>query len=149
MSQFDPATPSNVPPGGVLAYDGKTFSHHEANQTAVAILNSTISASTATAVENFGCKGAFFVLNVAGYPGSASTTLALKLMTTDPVTATFASRAAVSANGAVMFHVYPGISASVGGVSCPLPRNFTARISVSTGATSIGMAISLTMMRIV
>lgn len=148
MSNFDPSSPDYLPPGATLAYDGKTFGYREANQTAVAILSGTISASTATAVENFFCRGGLFVLNITSLPASASTTVALKLMTTNPATATFATLAARSAVGAVMLTVYPGVAESAGMRSAPLPRNFTARLSLSTGATSKEVALSLTMMRI-
>lgn len=148
MSNFDPNSPSYVPPGAVLAFDGKTFDYREANQTAVAILSGTVSASTATAVQNFSCRGGLFILDITSLPGSASTTVALKLMTTNPRTATFATLAALSSTGTVMLTVYPGVAESAGMRSAPLPRNFTARLSLSTGATSKEVALSLTMMRI-
>lgn len=149
MSNFDPRSPSYVPPGVILVDDGTSFNYVEGNQTATAIVaSSTISASTAVAVNNLGCRGALFVLDVTAIPGSLSTSIALKLNVTSPRTATFASRATVSASGEVVFMVYPGISASAGGVSCPLPRNFSVQLSLSTGATSKDVTLSLNMLRI-
>ena len=149
MSNFDPNSPSYVPPGAVLQTDGVTFNFSEANQTATTVLaSSSLSASTAVSVQNFGCRGALFILNVTQLPGSASTTVALKLRTTAPAAFVFAARAAISATGAAGFMCYPGISASVGGVSTPLPRAFEALLSLSTGATSKECVLSLTMMRI-
>lgn len=150
MSNFDPRSPDYVPPGATLAYDGASYSTIEGNQTATTLLaSSSLSASTAIAgIANPNCKGALFILDVTALPGSGSTTIALKLQTVLPRTATFAARAAVSASGAAVFMVYPGISASAGGVASPLPRTFNALISLSTGATSKECVLSLTMMRI-
>lgn len=150
MSQFDPRSPAHVPAGGALDYDGSAYAVLESNQSPVTLFGSvTISATTvASSITNRGCRGALFILDVTGYPGSASATIALKLQTTVPRTATFAARAAVSGSGAAVFMVYPGISASEGGVSCPLPHSFNALLSVSAGATSKDITLSLTMMRI-
>lgn len=148
MSNFDPRSPSYTPPGAVLATDGTDFNYAEANQSIETLLSSSvISASTAVSVGNFGCKGALFFLDVTSVPGSGSTTVALKLQVTSPRTAQFATRAAVSL-GASLFMVYPGISASAGGVSSPLPRRFSALLSLSTGATSKEVQLSLSMMRL-
>lgn len=150
MSTFDPRTPSHVPPGGALDYDGSAYAVTESNQTPITLFGSvTISATTiASSITNRGARGAIFILDITGIPGSASTTVALKLQTVVPRTATFASRAAVSSSGTAVFMVYPGISASIGGVSCPLPHSFNALLSVSAGATNKDITLSLTMMRI-
>jgi hypothetical protein len=150
MSNFDPRSPDYIPPGAVIVTDGSTFSYQEGNQTATTLLAaSSLSATTAiSGISNLDCKGALFLLDISAMPASGSTTVALKLMIDSPRTAVFAARAALSAAGLAMFMVYPGISASAGGVSCPLPRTFSARLSLSTGATSKECVLSLTMMRI-
>lgn len=151
MSNFDPSSPSHVPQGAILAFDGSTHDVVECNQTATALLatSTSLSASTAIAgISNRGCKGALFLLDVSAVPASGSTTIALKLNIDSPRTATFAARAAVSAAGIVTFMVYPGISASAGGIASPLPRTFSAKLSLSTGATSKECVLSLSMMRI-
>lgn len=148
MSNFDPTVPDYVPPGSILAFDGSTYNPLEGNGTATVAFSGSLSASTAVSILNHGCRGALFVLNVTSLPGSASTTIALKLRTTSPAAFVFAARAAVSATGAVGFMVYPGISASAGGVSSPLPKRFEALLSISTGATSKECVLSLTHMKI-
>lgn len=150
MSTFDPAVPAHVPPGAVLAQQNGRFAFIETNQSATAILaQSSLSASTAIAgITNNACRGALFLLDVSAVPASGSTTIALKLQTVTPRTATFAARAAVSAAGIVTFMVYPGISASAGGVATPLPAVFNTLLSMSTGATSKEVVLSLHMMRI-
>lgn len=152
MSQFDNSqSPNYVPPGGVMQFNGDGFNYYEGNQTAQDILaSSSLSASTSIAgLSNPGCRGAIFVVRVSSLPGSASTTVALKLFVTAAgVTADFASRTPISATGASLFMVYPGVSASAGGVSSPLPKTFGARLSLSTGATSKEVVLSMTMMRI-
>lgn len=148
MSNFDPTVPDYTPPGAIFQWDGTTYRPYEGNQTIETVLaSSSLSASTAVSVNNFGCRGALFILNVTAVPGSGSTTIALKLRTTT-TNVVFAARAAVSAAAAVGFMVYPGVSASAGGVSSPLPRNFQALLSLSTGATSKECVLSLSMMRI-
>lgn len=153
MSNFDPRSPSYVPPGGQLLEAGDAFAYAEGNQTATALLaaNTLLAASTAVAVTGNQCKGALFVLAVDAVPASASTTIALKINIIDPVstrTATFASRAAVSASGVAVLMVYPGVSASAGGQSSPLPKSFSVQLSVSSAAANNTSTLSLSMFRI-
>jgi hypothetical protein len=152
MSQFDPSTPGGVPPGSTLQWDGSTFNWTEGNRLVENLQASlTMSAASVTiaSINNPGCRGAMFLMNVTQMPGSASTTLAMKLfLTAGGVTADFAVRTPISAVGCYVFTLYPGISASAGGVSCPLPRQFGMRISASYGATSKETVFSLSMMRI-
>lgn len=152
MSQFDPASPGYVPPGNVVN-NGDQFTVREGNQTSQTLLavGTILSASTAVTVTNFGCRGAIFTLDIASFPGSASTTVALKINVIGPGarTQTIATRATLSTSGMSVLVVYPGISASAGGVSSPLPKTFSVQLSLSTGATSKEVALSLGMMRIV
>lgn len=151
MSNFDPTSPSYVPPGGVVVQTGDGFSYAEGNQTATTVLAAvSLSASTAIAgLTNAGCRGALFAVNVTQLPGSASTTIALKIFTTvGGSNVAFAQRTPISATGVSLFMVYPGISASAGGVASPLPKTFGANLSLSTGATSKEVVLSVTMMRI-
>lgn len=150
MSNFDPKSPSYVPPGGTLVNDGATFDYAEGNQTAVAVLaaGTVLSASTAVSVGNLGCRGGLFMMDITSFPGSASTTAALKITVVDPIggrTATLATRAAVSATGQALLMVYPApLSASAGAQVGILPRTFNVKVSVSTGAASGGVTLSLT-----
>jgi hypothetical protein len=152
MSQVDNGlSPAYIPPGTMLQFGGDAFAYFEGNQTAQAILAAvTLSANTTVAaLNNAGCRGAIFVVNVTALPGSASTTVALKLFVTAAgITADLVSRTPISATGPSVFMVYPGLSASIGGVSCVIPRNFGVRLSLSTGATSKECSLSMTMMRI-
>ncbi|HEX7765414.1 MAG TPA: hypothetical protein VF443_01790 [Nitrospira sp.] len=151
MSQFNPAVPAYVPPEASLQFDGQTFNFYEANQLVQNILaSSSLSATTSIAsINNPGCRGAMFLMNVTQMPGSASTTLAMKLyLTAGGITADFAARTPISATGCYVFTVYPGVSASAGGVSSPLPRQFGMRISASYGATSKECVFSISMLRI-
>lgn len=152
MTLRDPSIPDHVPDGAILAQvNAGTFGFVEQNQSLTAIIASTtISASTATAVTNPMCKGALFIVDITSFPGSASTSVMLKFQIDTPRTAVFAARAAqLAITGAYAVMVYPGISASAGGIPCPLPRNFTAKLSLSTGATSKETTLSLSMLRIV
>jgi hypothetical protein len=152
MSQFDPSIPARVPDGGVVTWDGTQFNFLEGNMLVSNLLASTtMSAASVTvaSINNPGCRGAMFLVNVTQMPGSASTTLAMKLfLTAGGITADFAARTPISATGCFVFTVYPGISASAGGVSCPLPRQFGLRMSASYGATSKETVFSISMMRI-
>lgn len=155
MSQFDNGkTPAYVPQGAHLIDNGDAFNIQEGNKLATVLLAAGTSLSASTAMSqtnNFNCRGALFALNVASVPGSGSTTIALKVNFVDAVgggTLNIASRAAVSASGSYVFMVYPGLSASAGGVSSVLPRNFSVQLSLSTGATSKECVLSLTMTKI-
>ena len=153
MSNFDPKSPSYVPPGATVVNDGSTFTLREANQTAETILaaSTLLTASTAVTINNIGCRGGLFILDVTELPASASTTIALKINLVDPVglrTATLASRAAISTTGQAILMVYPGVSASAGGVAQVLPRTFSTKLSISSAATNKSCILSLSMLRI-
>jgi predicted phage tail protein len=153
MSNFDPRSPSYIPPGGGVVDDGTTYNIIQGNQTAQTILaaGTVLTASTSVAVDNFNCRGGLFTLDITTLPASASNTYALKILTVDPVggrTVTLATRAAVAVSGVAALLVYPGISASVGGVASVLPRAFNVKVSISSGATNNSATMSLSFMRI-
>jgi hypothetical protein len=123
--------------------------------------SSSLSASTAISVTNFAGRGAFFFMNItSAFPGSASTTYALKVKMSMPnataSSVTLAAMTPASASGAYVLCVYPGAlrsstapSASTNALmavfGCPLPANFTVMVSLSTGATSKEVVMSLGM----
>ena len=128
---------------------------------AIAIAGTIISASQAYNIINQNCRGALFFLRPTAWPGSGSTSLALKIkMAQDPVAAggtqptiaSFVSQglsAGTSAGAAYL--VYP--TAVTGGLSAntvvsPLPRNYQVIVSLSTGATSKETTFSLSVMHL-
>lgn len=170
MSKFDGLVPNNgYPCINVLDSDGETrYGAHTGNTTAsaVAALNTVISASTAFNVVNQNCRGALFFLKAASFPGSASTAMALKIrLVLDPVSGAvpqfvIASFASINTTAGVAYLVYPGLtppatpggatgfSASANYVNMVLPRNYQCFISLSTGATSKEVTFSLSVMHI-
>jgi hypothetical protein len=157
MSNFDPRSPSYVPPGGTVELDGSGFNYKECNQTAETILaaGTVLSATTAYTLNNIGCKGAYFFLYVDSLPASGSTTVALKVQIFNAANRrrTIGALTAISASVDALLLIAPGVGgASVGAVSsainASLPRTFQVRLSLSTGATSKDVALSLDMMRV-
>lgn len=139
MSQFDPS----------LDQFGKPI-----QTSTVLMASSSLSASTAISVTNFYGRGAMFFMNItSAFPGSASTTYTLKIKTAMPnATASSAVLCACSprsASGAVVLVVYPGAALTQGAAltvaGFPLPLNFTVVASLSTGATSKEVVMSLGM----
>lgn len=142
MSNFDPRMPS-----GQL---------NAINTADVLMASSSISATTAIAVTNFNARGAYVFMNItSAFPGSGSTTLALKVKALAPglVTASAASIAAVpavSASGMTVLCVYPGAiagsSSAVAGVTTvgrPIPRDFLVVASYSSAAASAALTVSI------
>lgn len=169
MSRFDPLAPNNgYPCQNNLLSDGETrYGVQTGNTTAsaVAVLNTVISASTAYNVINQNCRGALIYFRPTVFPGSGSTTIALKVrMAQDPIAAggvqfLLASFAAVSGSAGIAYMVYPntapaggatGFSAGATGnyVNQALPRNYQILLSLSTGATSKEVTFSLSVMHI-
>ncbi|MGH7273253.1 MAG: hypothetical protein ACREIQ_02175 [Nitrospiria bacterium] len=123
--------------------------------------SSSLSASTAISITNFAGKGAYFFMNVtSAFPGSGSTTVALKVKMIPPnATASAVTLAAMvprSASGMNVLCIYPGAlrsstapSASTDAIMAvfgsPLPRTFNVVASMSTGATSKEIVLSLGM----
>lgn len=165
MSQFDPSAPNNGYQNfNPLLGDGeKRYGAQTGNTTASAVvaLGTIISASVAINIINHNCRGALFFLRPTAWPGSGSTSLALKIrMLTDPIAGagaqpTIASFVAqgLSAGSSVgaAYLVYP--TAVTGGLSAntvvsPLPRNYQVIVSLSTGATSKETTFSLSVMHL-
>lgn len=163
MSLFNNGANPTNPFGyvGPILHDGEQkFAPQTGNTTAsaVAVLNTTISASTAYNIVNPNCRGALIYFRATALPGSGSTTIALKIrMQTDPVAgggaqaviAAFGAGSNVSGSAGTSFLIYPGISTSAQGVNSPLPRNYQILLSLSTGATSKEVTFSLSVMHLV
>lgn len=100
--------------------------------------------------------GAIFMLDITQVPGSASTTVALKLQALNPASGgrpmTVATLAARGTSGVSALVVYPGVTPSAGSalaqVSFPLPKQYQLIASFSTGATSKDVVFSLGQMNI-
>lgn len=125
------------------------------NQAGVVLMASTsLSASTAIAVTNFCARGIMAFMNItSAFPGSASTTYALKVKAVSPLsvgaTVVLAAATPRSASGQSTVMIYPGIAASAGvncQVNCVLPRDIQIVASASLGATSKEVVLSLGMM---
>lgn len=113
--------------------------------------SASVSATTQIAALNYNHVGAMFFMNVTGNfpPGSASTTIALKVRAVAPdgnsvfITGTTAK----SISGMTMLTIYPGLSETVGVSTSKfngiLPRNFLVIASISTAAASVGFMLSL------
>jgi hypothetical protein len=159
---FDNSLP-NVHGAPVIArntlFNETTSDLQRGNTDLVLMASSSLSASTAIAVTNFNGRGIFAYMNItSAFPGSASTTWALKLKAIQPnATASAVTLAAcfpASASGAYVLCVYPGASkatasgstsaqANLAVASLPVPRNFQIVASLSTGATSKEVVMSL------
>lgn len=142
MSNFDP----RMPDGPLNAI----------NTSDVLMAASSISASTAISVTNFNARGIYAYMNVISGmpPGSASSTIALKIKTIPPnATAsavTIAAGPLSSATGCFVLCMYPGAIAGSGSVNAlvstcgrPLPRDFQVVASISSAAASKGFVVSL------
>lgn len=168
MSRFDPNAPNNgYQCFNNLLSDGETrYGVQTGNTTAsaVAALNTVISASTAYNVINNNGRGAIIYFRPTAFPGSGSTTVALKVrMAQDPIAAAgvqpiLAAFPAVSGSAGVAYMVYPapmtvqaasGFSSSTTYACIPLPRNYQILLSLSTGATSKEVTFSLSVMHLV
>jgi hypothetical protein len=149
---------------GPLLSDGEQKMAPQTGNTtasAVAVAGTVISASTAYNIINNNCRGALFYLRPTAFPGSGSTTIALKIrMLTDPVAgggaqpviAAFGATNNVSGSTGYAFVVYPTAitgALSATSVVSPLPRNYQIFLSLSTGATSKEVTFSLSVMHLV
>jgi hypothetical protein len=158
MSQFDPSAPNN----GYQCYnpllgDGeKRYGAQTGNTTAsaVAALNTQISASTAYNIINQNCRGALFYLRATTFGTSASINLTLKVRTApDPIAgggaqlvlAAFPPIGANSSAGAayIIYPVAVSGAASANTVVAPLPRNYQLLVSLSSAATGKKVQFSL------
>lgn len=155
MGMFDQRIPNDVAGqwGTPLQYNGSTFEHVRANFSQILRAAATASANvTISAITNFNCRGAIFFLDIASVPGSASTTVALKIQGIDPAAGravTIATLAQRGTSGVSAVVVYPGIATSAGSalaqVSMMLPRDIQVIASFSTGATSKDVVFSIGM----
>lgn len=121
------------------------------NQTIIAMASSSLTASTAIPITNFNGRGVMAFMNITSFAaGSGSTTYALKIKALNPLSTgsvvTLGGASPQSASGVSTLCVYPGIAASAGAnaqVSMALPRDFQLVASLSSGATSKGVVMSL------
>lgn len=163
MSNFDPTIPGAVtgtPTGAQnLVYNETTFDLQRGNTDQVILASSSVSASQVVTVTNFNGRGIYAYMNItSAFPGSGSTTYALKIKAVQPNATTsaqtIAACAPVSASGCTVLCVYPGASKATGSnstsaianlavASLPLPRTFQVVASLSTGATSKEVVMSL------
>ena len=141
-----------------LATHGLNYEYNETNwefirgNTNQAILAaSSVSASTAISVTNFNARGVIAFMNVTGNfpPGSASTTIALKIQAVAPdgTNVLIIGSTAKSISGMTTVSIYPGLSDTAGvstnrfNMICP--RNLRVLASISTAAASFGCVLTL------
>lgn len=97
---------------------------------------------TLGAITNINARGGIFFFDIASFPGSASTTLALKVQMVDPTsgkTAVIAAGVARSATGMTTLVIYPDTLSAVSATKVTnfsLPRTVQCYVSQSSGATS-------------
>lgn len=137
-----------------LLFNETTWDPARNNTTQILMAASSLSASTAISITNFNGRGIFAIMNISSaFPGSASTTYALKIRVSNPLSAgstiVLGSATPRSASGVSTLCIYPGIAASAGPnaqVSMGCPRDLQIVASLSTGATSKEVVMSLAVM---
>ena len=154
MSQNDPYL-GNIPyqPFCPVEQDpqGNGYANQQGNSSAIPLLsNATFSANQVLAQVNPGCRGAFFIWNIASFQAQGSVGANVKIQVVDPLgnKAYIAQGTQRSASGTTALTIYPGITGSAPAkVSKPLPKNFNVVVSLSSGAGvgSAGLTMSLTM----
>lgn len=159
MSNFDPSIPTAAPANSSvgLDYNGTTFDLRRGNLSQVLMASSSISASTAISVTNFNARGIYAYMNItSAFPGSGSTTLALKIKAIPPnataSTMTIAAVAARSASGQVAICMYPGAIAGSASADAlittsgrPVPRDFQVVASYSSALANPALTLSIGM----
>lgn len=122
------------------------------NVSQILSVSQSASASVNINLTNLFGRQAMVYFTIHSLPGSASTTLALKVRSVDPFSGLFtpvANMVARSATGTLAMSISPYISsASVGGVQnvqASLPRDLNILISQSSGATSKDVVFSIGM----
>ena len=146
MSNFRPGTPADVPEGSNLDFNETTFDFARGNTGKQLRANATASASVAITDTNYNAKSVIAYFTINTFPGSGSTTLALKIQAVNPDTGgffTILSGTPRSTTGTTVMMVGPGISASVLGVAAVLPRDLRFLVSQSSGATSKDVTFSI------
>jgi hypothetical protein len=123
-------------------------------QSVVAMPSSSLSASTAIPITNPGFPGIMAFMNItSAFPGSASTTYALKIKAVSPLsvgaTVVLGNCTPRSASGQSVLVLYPGcqvFSATTGPISTfsiGVPRDIQIVASLSAGATSKEVVMSI------
>ena len=136
-----------------VGYNGSSYDTLRVNQGMSLRAAATASANvTIGPITNINAKGGVFFLDITSLPGSASTTVALKLQMVDPGAGRFITIGTLAQRGTTgvsALVVYPGIAASAGSalaqVSFVLPRTLQLIASLSTGATSKDVVFSIGM----
>lgn len=148
---LNPALPAEAPgPANTTVqvdYNGTTFDLVRNNLAVTVRADLTASASTTISATNFDARGLIAFFNISELPASGSTTLALVIQASDPVTGgnlILATQAARSASGLTTLVLYPGGSSAANSyTSVSVPRNISFLISASTGATNANFRFSL------
>ena len=138
-----------------LVWNGSAFESLRGNTAEILMASSSLSASTAIAVTNFSGRGIYAYMNItSAFPASGSTTYTLKVKTIPPnATASGTTIAACpprSASGMTTLCIYPGavVGSNSAGTAIthsgfPLPRDFRVVASLSSGATSKEVVMSI------
>ena len=140
-----------------LQYNGSGYEAVRQNLSQILMAATSLSASTSIDVTSFNGRGIYAYMNItSAFPGSGSTTYTLKVKTIPPNASASGSVIAAcpprSASGMTTLCIYPG--ATVGSNSAgtaithsgfPLPRDFRVVASLSSGATSKEVVMSLGM----
>lgn len=144
-----------------LVYNGSAFESLRNNTSEILMASTSLSASTAIAVTNFSGRGIYAYMNItSAFPGSGSTTYTLKVKTIPPNASASGTVIAAcpprSASGMTTLCIYPGavVGSNSAGTAIthsgfPLPRNFSVVASLSSGATSKEVVMSIGMHTIV
>jgi hypothetical protein len=121
------------------------------NQSIALLAATSVSASTAISITNFNATGIRAYMNVTGNfpPGSASTTIALKIQAVAPdgTNVLLGGSTAKSVSGMTTVSIYRGATESTGIATSQfnrlLSRNMRILASISTAAASFGCILTL------
>lgn len=146
----DPAAPLVV---GGLAFTSNDTAFEPVRSNVERTLRAALTASANVTLStiNVNAKGAIFYFDIASFPGSASTTLALKVQGIDPAAGkafVIAAGVARSASGLTTLVIYPDVLSAVSATKVTnftLPRTVQCYVSQSSGATSKDVVWSLGM----
>ena len=146
---------------GNMGYNGSGFEMMRQNLATILMASTSLSASTAIEVTNFNGRGIYAYMNItSAFPGSGSTTYTLKVKSVPPNASASGTVIAAcpprSASGLTTLCIYPGavVGSNSAGTAIthsgfPLPRNFKVVASLSSGATSKEVVMSIGMHTIV
>jgi hypothetical protein len=132
-------------------YNGANWEFVRTNVSTALLAASSVSASTAISVTNYNARGIRVYMNVTGNfpPGSASTTIALKIQAVAPdgTNVLLGGSTAKSVSGMTTVSVFPGATESTGIATSQfnklLSRNMRILASISTAAASFGCVLTL------